>query len=190
MTLWTAATQASLSFTISWSLLKLMSIELVMPSNHLILIYPLLLLPSIFPSIGIFSSESALRIRWPKYWSFSISPFSICFDYTDLLLAKCYLCILVCSQFCHRFSSKEQVSFNFMSAVILESKKIKSVTVFSFSPSILTLRNLNYFSKVLFLSTIILGLITSIHKLGVGDAFSSQRKEKEENMNERRKEVI
>ena len=82
------------------------------------------------------------------------------------------------------------MSFNFMSAVILESKKIKSVTVFSFSPSILTLRNLNYFSKVLFLSTIILGLITSIHKLGVGDAFSSQRKEKEENMNERRKEVI
>ena len=68
--------QASLSFTISWSLLKLMSTELVMPSNHLIPCLPLLLLPSIFPSIRVFSSESALRIRWPKYWSliFSISP--------------------------------------------------------------------------------------------------------------------
>ena len=64
--------QASLSFTISWSLLKLMSIESVMPSNHLILCPPLLLLPSVFPSIRIFSSESALCIRWPKYWNFSI----------------------------------------------------------------------------------------------------------------------
>ena len=70
---WTAAHQASLSFTISQSLLKLMSIESGMPSNHLIFYYPLLLLPSIFPSIRIFSSELALRIRWPKYWSFSIS---------------------------------------------------------------------------------------------------------------------
>ena len=68
---WTAACQASLSFTISWSLLKLMSIESVMPSNHLILCHPLLLLPSIFPSITVFSNESALHIRW--YWSFSIS---------------------------------------------------------------------------------------------------------------------
>ena len=67
---------ASLSFTLSWSLLRLMSIELVMPSNHLILCYPLLLLPSIFPSIRVFSNESALCISWPKYWSFSfnISP--------------------------------------------------------------------------------------------------------------------
>ena len=73
---WTAARQASLSITNSWNLLKLMSIEPVMPSNHLILCYPLLLLPSIFPSIRVFSSESILRIRWPKYWnfSFSISP--------------------------------------------------------------------------------------------------------------------
>ena len=70
---WTATCQASLSFTISWSLLKLMSIESVMPSNHLILCHPLLLLPSIFPSTGVFSNESALRIRWPKYWSFSFS---------------------------------------------------------------------------------------------------------------------
>ena len=72
-TLWTAACQASLSITTSWSLLKLMSIELVMPSNHLILCHPFLLLPSIFPSIRVFSNESALCIRWPKYWSFSFS---------------------------------------------------------------------------------------------------------------------
>ena len=70
---WTAAHQASLSFTISWSLLKLMSTELVMPSNHLILCHPLLLLLSIFPSIRVFSNESALCIRWPKYWNFSFS---------------------------------------------------------------------------------------------------------------------
>ena len=70
---WTAAHQAFLSITNSWSLLKLMSIESVMPSNHLILSRPLLLLPSIFPSIRVFSNESAVRIRWPKYWSFSFS---------------------------------------------------------------------------------------------------------------------
>ena len=70
---WTAAHQASPSFTIFQSLLKLMSIESVMPSNHLILCHPLLLLPSIFPSIRVFSNESALHIRWPKYWSFSFS---------------------------------------------------------------------------------------------------------------------
>ena len=76
MTPWTAAYQASLSFTISWSLPKLMSIEPVRPSNHLILCCPLLLLPSIFPSIRIFSNEWALHIRWPNYWdfSFNISP--------------------------------------------------------------------------------------------------------------------
>ena len=75
---WTAAHQASLSFSISQSLLKLMSIELMMPSNHLILCHPLLLLPSIFPSIRVFSDESVLHIRWPQYWSFSfnISPSS------------------------------------------------------------------------------------------------------------------
>ena len=70
---WTAACQASLSITSSQSLLKLMSIESVMPSNHLILCHPLLLPPSIFPSISIFSNESVLRIRWPKYWSFSLN---------------------------------------------------------------------------------------------------------------------
>ena len=89
---WTAAHQGSLSFTISRSLLKLMSIESVMPSNHLILCGPLLLLLSIFPSIRVFSSESALCIRWPKYWSFSISPsneysglISFRIDWLDLL---------------------------------------------------------------------------------------------------------
>ena len=71
---WTAAHQASLSITNSWSLLKLMSIKLVMPSNHLILCCPLLLPPSIFPSISVLSNESILHIRWSKYWSFSISP--------------------------------------------------------------------------------------------------------------------
>ena len=78
------STTGFLSFTISWSLLKLMSIESVMPSNHLILCRPLLLLPSIFPSIRVFSNESALRIRWPKYWSFSsiISPFN---EYSGLI---------------------------------------------------------------------------------------------------------
>ena len=73
---WTAACQVSLSITNSWSPPKHMSIKSVMPSNHLILCHPLVLLPSIFPSIRVFSNESALRIRWPKYWSFSfnISP--------------------------------------------------------------------------------------------------------------------
>ena len=76
VTPWTATSQASLSITNSWSLPKLMSIGSVMPSNHLILCHPLLLLPSIFPNIRDFSNESAIRIRWPKYWSFSfnISP--------------------------------------------------------------------------------------------------------------------
>ena len=73
MTPWTAALQASLAITNSRSLLKFMSIESVMPSDHFILCHPLLLLPSIFPSIRVFSSESVLRIRWTEYWSFSFS---------------------------------------------------------------------------------------------------------------------
>ena len=78
------STQASLSITNSWSLLKLTSIESVMPSNHLILCHPLLLLPSVFASLRVFSSESVLCIRWPKYWnvSFSISPSS---EYSGLI---------------------------------------------------------------------------------------------------------
>ena len=81
---WTAAGQASLSFTICPSMLKLMSIESMMPSNHLIFYRPLLLLPSIFPSIRVFSNKSVLCIRWPKYWSFSfsISPSS---EYSGLI---------------------------------------------------------------------------------------------------------
>ena len=70
---WTAARQSFLSFTISWSLLKLKSTESVMPSNHLVLCRPLVLLPSMFPSITVFPNESVLRIRWPKDWSFSLS---------------------------------------------------------------------------------------------------------------------
>ena len=84
---WTAGHQASLSIINSQSLLKLMSIELVMPSSHLILCCPLLLLPSIFPSIRVFSSESVLHIRWPKYWhfSFNISPSS---EYSGLIFFR------------------------------------------------------------------------------------------------------
>ena len=97
VTPWTAACQASLSITNSQSLLKLMPIESVMPSNHLILCHPLLLPPSIFPSIRVFSSESDLHIRWPKYWSFSfyISPsnehsrmISFRMDWLDLLAVQ------------------------------------------------------------------------------------------------------
>ena len=92
---WTAARQASLSITNSWSLLKLMSVESVMLSSHFILCLPLLLLPSIFPSIRVFSNESLLCIRWPKYWSFSFSPSnehpgltSLRLDWLDLLAVQ------------------------------------------------------------------------------------------------------
>ena len=97
MTPWTSLLQASLSITKSWSLLKLMSIKSVMLSNHLILCHPLLLLPSIFPSIRGFSNKSVLRIRWSKYWSFSfsISPsneysglISFRMDWLDLLAVQ------------------------------------------------------------------------------------------------------
>ena len=97
MTLWNVAHQASLSFTISWSLLKLMSIESVMPSNHLILCHPRLLPTSIFPSVRVFSNESVLHTRWPKYWSFSfkINPsneyaglISFRIDWLDLLVVQ------------------------------------------------------------------------------------------------------
>ena len=94
VTPWTAAHQASLSFAISWSLLKLLSIESVMPSNHLVLCHPLLL-PSVFPSIRVFFHESVLHIRWPKYWTFSISPsnehaglISFRMDWLDLLAVQ------------------------------------------------------------------------------------------------------
>ena len=100
-TQWTAARQASLSFTVSLSLLKLLSIELVMPSNHVNLCHPLLLLPSIFSSITVFSNESALRVRWPKYWSFSfgISPSN---EYSGLISFRKSL-----SLFPHLFAMKK-----------------------------------------------------------------------------------
>ena len=108
MTPWTVACQASLSITNSQSLLKLMSIELVMPSNHIILGRPLLLPPSIFPSIRVFSNESVLHIRWPKYWSFSfnISPsneysglISFRMDWLDLFAVQGTLKSLLNTQF-------------------------------------------------------------------------------------------
>ena len=85
---WTAAGQASLSITISQTLFKLMFTESVTPSNHLILCHPLLLPPSIFPSIRVFSNESAIHIRWPKYWSFSFS-ISPSYDYSGLVGSPC-----------------------------------------------------------------------------------------------------
>ena len=97
VTPWTTACQASLSITNCWSLLKPMSIESVMPFNHLILCRPLLLLPSIFPSIRVFSNEANLCIRWPKYWSFSFNispsneqprPISFRMDWLDLLVLR------------------------------------------------------------------------------------------------------
>ena len=195
---WTAACQASLSITNSQSLLKLMSIESVMPSNHLMLCRPLLLPPSIFPSIRVFSNESALHISWPKYWSFSLNispsneysgPISFRMDWLDLLAiqgtVKSHLqhhsskaSILQCSAFftvqlshpymttgktialTRRTSVDKVLSliFNMLSrlvitflprsknlliswlqspsAVILESRKIKSSTVSTVFPSI------------------------------------------------------
>ena len=108
VTPWTAARQASLSFTISWSLLKLMSTESVMPSNHLTLCHPLLLLPAVFPSSRVFSNESAVHIRWPKSWSFNfiISPsseysglISLRMDWLDLLTVQGTLKSLLQPQF-------------------------------------------------------------------------------------------
>ena len=111
VTPWTAACQASLSITNSQSSLKLMSIELVMPSNHLILCCPLLLLPSIFSSIRVFSKKSVFPIRWPEYWSFSISPsneysglISFRMDWLDLLAVQGTLRSLV-----QHYSSKAPV---------------------------------------------------------------------------------
>ena len=104
VTPWTAAHHASLSFTISWSLLKLMSIESVISSSHLILCCPLLLLPAVPPRTRVFSNESTLRIRWPKYWSFSfsISPSKECpglisfrMDWLDLLAVQGTLKVLL-----------------------------------------------------------------------------------------------
>ena len=139
VTPWTAAQQASLSITNSWRLLKLMSIESVMPSNNLILCCPLLLLPSIFPSITVFSSESALCIRWPKYWSFSfsISPskeysglISFKIDWFDLLAIQGTLKSLLLEQIHGRMGGGEVriekvIKHRFICLIHSEAKQTK-----------------------------------------------------------------
>ena len=146
---WTAAHQSSLSFTISQSLLKLMSIEAVMPSSHPILCHPLLLLPSIFFSIWIFSSELALRIRWPRYWSysFSISPsneysglISFRIDWFDLLAV-----LGTVKSLFHHHSSKASIlwrSVFFMvqlSHLYMTTGKIIALTVWTFDGKVMSL---------------------------------------------------
>ena len=146
---WTAAHQSSLSFTISQSLLKLMSIEAVMPSSHPILCHPLLLLPSIFFSIWIFSSELALRIRWPRYWSysFSISPsneysglISFRIDWFDLLAV-----LGTVKSLFHHHSSKASIlwrSVFFMvqlSHLYVTTGKIIALTVWTFDGKVMSL---------------------------------------------------
>ena len=117
VTPWTAAHQASLSFIIPWSLLKLMSIELVMPSNHLILCCPLLLLPSVFPSIRVFSDELSLPLRWPKYWSFSfnISPSN---EYSGLISFRMDWLDLLASQWASQESSPTPQFESIISSVL------------------------------------------------------------------------
>ena len=135
VTPWTAACQASLSITNSQSLIKLISIKSVMPSNHLILCHPLLLLLSIFPSIRVFSNESVLRIRWPKYWSFSfsISPsneysglISFTIDWLDLFAVQGTFKSLL-----QHHSSKESVLWH--SASSLESQRRKLILVINYN---------------------------------------------------------
>ena len=121
VTPWTIARQAFLSITNSQSLLKLMSIESVMPSNHLILCHPLLLLPSIFPSIRVFSKQSALCIRWRKYWSFSftISPTN---EYSRLIsLRMDWLDLLVESSPTPQFKSINSLALSFLYSSTLTS---------------------------------------------------------------------
>ena len=113
VTPWTVAHQASLSFTISWSLLKLMSIESGIPSNHLILHRPFLLLPAIFPSIRVYSNESAVHIRWPKYWSFS---FSLSSKYSGLISFKINWFDLLIGQGLSRVFSSTTIQKQFFSA--------------------------------------------------------------------------
>ena len=117
--LWTIARQASLSITNSRSLLKLVSTELVMPSNHLILYHPLLLPPSIFPSIRVFSNESALHSRWPKYWSFSfsISPSN---EYSGLIS-------LQSKGLSRVFSTPQFKSINYLALSFLHSPTLTSI---------------------------------------------------------------
>ena len=138
---WTAACQASLYITNSWSLLKLMSVESVMPSNHLILCLPLLFLPSVFPSIRVFSNASVLRIRWPKYCSFSfrISPsseysglISFRMDWLDLLALQGTLKSL----FQHHSSGQAVLQVCVMCSVTAVFREMKYYLDFGFSPDL------------------------------------------------------
>ena len=146
---WTAAHQAPLIFTISQSLLKLLSIESVMPSNHLVIFHPLLLMPSIFPSIRAFSNELALCIRWPKYWSFScsISPsneysglISFRIDWFDLLAIQGTLKSLLqhhsskASILWHSVFYMVQLSYSYMTAA-----KTIALTVWTFVGKVMSL---------------------------------------------------
>ena len=126
VTPWAAAPQASLSFTISQSLLKLMSIEFMMPSNHLILCFLLLLLSSMFPSIRVFSSESVLHIRWPKYWrfSFSISPSK---EYSGLIFFKIGLISLLSKLLSRVFSGTIIGKCQFFALYLLYCPALTSV---------------------------------------------------------------
>ena len=124
---WTVAHQASLSITNSWSLLKLMSIKSVIPSKHLILCHPLLLLSSIFPSISVFSNESVLCIRWPKYWSFSfsISPSN---EYSGLISFRIDWLDLLAVQGTHKSSPTPQFkNINSSSLSFLYSSTLTSI---------------------------------------------------------------
>ena len=125
---WTAALRASLSITNSWSLLKLMSIKLVMPSNHLILCHPLLLLLSVFPNIRVFSSESTLCIRWPNYWSisFSISPSR---EYSGLIsfTTDCFFFCLQSKGLSRVFSNTTVQKHQFFSAQLLFGPTFTSI---------------------------------------------------------------
>ena len=123
---WTAAQQASLSITNSQSLLKLMSIESVMPSNHLIFCLPLLLPPSVFPSTKVFSSESALHIRWPKYWSFNFIN-SLSNEYSGLISFRIDLFDLLAVQDSQESSPAPQVaSINSLALSLLYGPKAMS----------------------------------------------------------------
>ena len=123
---WTAACQASLSYIISHSLLKLMSLESVMPSNNVILCYPPLLLPSIFLSIRVFSNESGLRIKWPKDWSFSINPSN---EYSGLISFRIHwLDLLCCPRDSHESSPAPQFkSINSLALSLLYGPTLTSV---------------------------------------------------------------
>ena len=137
---WTVAHQASLSFTISWSLLRLTSTESVMPSNLLILFCPLLFLFTIFPSIRAFSNESVLHIRWPKYWNFSISPSneysglnSFRMDWLDLLAVQGTLKSLL-QHHCSKASIPQHSAFFMvqLSHPYMTTGKIKALTMWTF----------------------------------------------------------